>query len=305
MNRLFMDLRYLRYFVVVAEEANFTHAAQRLHTVQPSLSRQIQRLEEIIGTPLFKRIKRDRNCLRLTEAGRVFLDQSRAILEQVDKAIDLARQRARDEAGHLSLGFIRGSEMKILSGILPTLKERHPEMKISHSTLSEADLLDALEEGDVQVAFLSGPVDSPTLNSEIILRHRLLVVLPNAHPLSKLRTIQLRRLADMTLIRPIDDDSRFVQILHSIAATEGVEFSSTIKHDNVLSALHSVGLGLGFALVPDYHSEILPRNIVALPLDMHPQPMLEIAMAHRKDDRTPALAYFLSTVRELVAPTLV
>jgi LysR family hca operon transcriptional activator len=84
-----MNLRYLIYFVAVAEELNFTHAAERLHTVQPSLSRQIHCLEEIVGTPLFHR---EKHKLQLTEAGRIFLEEARSILRQMDHAIMLARQ---------------------------------------------------------------------------------------------------------------------------------------------------------------------------------------------------------------------
>lgn len=290
-----MDLRYLRYFVAVAEEMNFTHAAERLHTVQPSLSRQIQRLEEIVGTPLFKR---DRHGLKLTEAGRIFLDESRAILDHMERAITLARQGARAEAGHISMGFIVGTEMKILSKILPTLRERYPEMKTSHVALSEAELLDALEQGRVNVAFLTGPIQIPNIQSEVILRHKLVVVLSASHPLSKLRAIPLGRLANIPWVRPSEKDSRFLKLVLDIAAREDVRFTSTIEHDNVLSALHTVGLGLGFALVPDYQREILPRSIVGRPLDLDPQPTLDLSMAYRRDDRTPALAFFLATARE-------
>ncbi len=290
-----MDLRYLRYFVAVAEEMNFTHAAERLHTVQPSLSRQIQRLEEIVGTPLFKR---DRHGLKLTEAGRIFLDESRAILQHMERAIDLARQGARAEAGHISMGFIVGTELKILSKILPALREHYPEMRTSHVALGESDLVDALETGKVNVAFLSGPIENPNIHSEVILRHKLVVVLPATHPLIKLRAIPLSKLASMTWIRPTNRDSRFVHTLLEIMRRGGVTFTSTIEHDNVLSALHTVGLGLGFAIIPDYQKDILPRSIAARPLDLDPPPTLNLLMAHRKDDRTPALAYFLATARD-------
>jgi LysR family transcriptional regulator, hca operon transcriptional activator len=290
-----MDLRYLRYFVAVAEEMNFTHAAERLHTVQPSLSRQIQRLEEIVGTPLFKR---DRHGLKLTEAGRIFLDESRSILKQMDHAITLARQGARAEAGHISMGFIAGTEMRILSKFLPTLKQRYPEMQSSFQALVETELLEGLEQGKVNVAFLTGPIFGPNIVSEPVFRQRLVVVLPASHPLAKMRRIPLDRLASMTWIRPSNKDSHFVSSLIEIAERAGVHFKSFIEHDNVLSALHAVGLGMGFALIPDYQREFVPSSIITRPLDLEPQPTLELHMAYRKDDRTPAMAFFLGIVRE-------
>jgi LysR family hca operon transcriptional activator len=294
-----MDLRYLRYFIAVAEEMNFTHAADRLHTVQPSLSRQIQRLEEMVGTPLFRR---NRHGLKLTEGGRIFLDESRSILLQMDRAIVAARQGARAEAGHISMGFIVGSEMRILSKFLPTLKVRCPEMKISFHALGESDLLSALEQEKINVAFLGGAPTSPTLASEVILRQRIVVVLPAAHALARMRKIPPESLTGMAWIRPsVDYDPIYVQSLSAIIARAGVTFTSAIDHNNVLSAIHAVGLGLGFALVPDYHRDILPSTIVARPLAIDPAPTIEVSMAYRRDDRTPALAFFLSIVRECMA----
>lgn len=294
-----MDLRYLRYFVAVAEEMNFTHAAERLHTVQPSLSRQIQRLEELVGTPLFRR---NRHGLKLTEAGRIFLDESRGILQQMDRAIASARQGARSEAGHISMGFIVGTEMRLLSKFLPTLKVRCPEMKISFHALGESDLLNALEQEKINVAFLGGVPTNPNVTSEVVLRQRIVVVLPAAHALARMRKIPLESLTDMAWIRPsVEYDPTYVQSLSAITARAGVTFTSVIEHDNVLSAIHAVGLGLGFALVPDYQRDILPGSIAARPLTIEPPPTVDLSMAYRRDDRTPALAFFLSVVRECMA----
>src|ERR1017187_596346 len=106
-----MDLRYLRYCIAVAEECSFTRAAERLNTVQPSLSQQIKKLEdEIVGTPL---LLRDKHHVELTAAGRVFLVEARAILAATERAIGLARCTARAEAGHLAIGFVAGAEGKV------------------------------------------------------------------------------------------------------------------------------------------------------------------------------------------------
>ncbi len=294
-----MDLRYLRYFVAVAEEMNFTRAAERLHTVQPSLSRQIQRLEEIVSAPLFNR---NRHGLKLTEAGRIFLDESRAILQHMDRAIMLARQGARAEAGHVSVGFIFGTESRIFHNCLPVLKQRCPEMHTSFLALSEPELLQALEEEKINVAFLAGPIENTSVVSEVVLRQKIVVVLPAAHPLTKLKRIPLAKLADIPMVRPSQALSpKYVRCVDEIAARAGVTFTSAIEHDNVLSGLHAVGLGLGFALIPDYQKDILPGSIVFRPIDVDPQPSLDLLMVYRKDDRSPALAYFLSIVRESMA----
>jgi LysR family transcriptional regulator, hca operon transcriptional activator len=293
-----MDLRYLRYFIAVAEEMNFTRAAERLHTVQPSLSRQIRRLEEIVGTSLFNR---DRHEMELTEAGRIFLYESRAILLHVDRAIMLARQGARAEAGHIVVGFILGTETRIFPKLLPALKKHCPEMQVSYRAMVESDLMTALEEEEINVAFLPGPIENDALCSDVILRQRLVAVLPTTHPLAKLKRIPVSRLASVPIVRPSQAASpKYLNCVNGIAERAGIQFTSMIEHENVLSALHAVGLGLGFCIIPDYQKDILPGSVVARPLDLEPQPTFDLLMAYRKHDRTPALVYFLGIVKECI-----
>jgi LysR family transcriptional regulator, hca operon transcriptional activator len=296
-----MDLRYLRYFIAVAEEMNFTRAAERLHTVQPSLSRQIRRLEEIVGAPLFIR---NRHELEITEAGRIFLDESRAILQQMNRAIMLARQGARAEAGQISIGFIFGTDTStIFSRLLPALKQRCPEMQVSYKGMTETELFEKLEEQEINVAIGPGPVELPGVSSEVIVRQKIVVVLPSTHPLAKLKKIPAAKLASEPIIGPSHAaNPKFRKFLQSIGETAGVTFTTAVERDNVLSALHAVGLGLGVVLVPDYQKSILPGSVVARPLDLDPQPMHELLMHYHRSDRNPALAYFLSIMRECMEP---
>jgi len=117
-----------------------------------------------------------------------------------------------------------------------------------------------------------------------------------------MRKIPLENLTGMAWIRPsVEYDPTYVQNLSTIISRAGVTFTSVIEHNNVLSAIHAVGLGLGFALIPDYQRDILPTSIVARPLTIEPPPTTDMSMAYRRDDRTPALAFFLSVVRECMA----
>ena len=291
-----MDLRYLRFFIAVAEEMNVTRAAERLHTVQPSVSRQIHRLEEIVGTPLFHR---ERHRLDLTEAGAVFLKESRAILEQVNHAIALARQTARTNATRVSIGFILGTESPIFSRLVPTLRERYPEMQLSYRSLSEPQLIDALENRTINAAFCAGPIDHPSIATECILRQKLVVVLPTDHPLAKLKRIPIARLAELPLVMPSPTASpNYLAFINQIARTAGVQFKSWVEHDNVLAALNSVVLGAGACLIPDYQKGYLPNRLIARSLEIEPQPTVDLLIAYRKDDKLPGLASFLSVVRE-------
>ena len=256
-----MDLRYLRFFIAVAEEMNVTRAAERLHTVQPSVSRQIHRLEEIVGTPLFHR---ERHRLNLTEAGAVFLKESRAILEQVNRAIELARQSARADSARVSVGFILGTESPIFSRLVPTLRERYPEMQLSYRPLTELQLIEALENRSINAAFCAGPIDRASIATEVVLRQKLVVVLPADHPLAKLKRIPIARLAEIPLVMPSTTTSpNYLAFLNQIAQSAGVQFKTWIEHDNVLAALNSESLGAGACLIPEYQKSYLPNRLSA------------------------------------------
>jgi LysR family transcriptional regulator, hca operon transcriptional activator len=291
-----MNLRYLRYFIAVAEEMNFTRAAERLYTVQPSLSRQIRCLEEIVGTALFYR---DKHKLELTEAGRIFLEEARAMLRQVDRAMELARQGACVEAGQIAIGFNVGSEGRIFSKLLPVLRQRHPEMQLSYHTLTETELITALEKRTVDVAFLSGPLKIPGIRCEVLMRQEVVAVLPIHHPLEKLKRIPVARLAEVPIILPsVAADPKYVEFVMGIARAAGVRFTLAAEYDNVLSAMHAVSLGLGFCLIPGYQKEILSGNTVVRKLDIDPAPTFEFSMGYPKDDRRSTLANLLSCIRE-------
>jgi LysR family hca operon transcriptional activator len=291
-----MDLRYLRFFIAVAEEMNVTRAAERLHTVQPSVSRQIHRLEEIVGAPLFRR---ERHKLELTDAGSIFLKESRQILEHVNRAIALARQSVRANAARVSIGLILGTEGPIFSRLVPTLRQRFPEMQLSYRSLTEPELLEALENKSINAAFCIGPVKSPSITTECVLHQKLVVVIPSDHPLARLKRIPITRLAEIPMVMPTAASSpNYIAFLNQIARSAGVEFKTWIERDNVLAALNSVSIGDGACLIPDYQKAYLPKGLIARPLKLEPEPTLDMLVAYRKDDKLPALAGFLSVVRE-------
>jgi LysR family hca operon transcriptional activator len=291
-----MDLRYLRFFIAVAEEMNVTRAAERLHTVQPSVSRQIHRLEEIVGTPLFRR---ERHKLELTEAGSTFLKDSRLILEQVNRAIASARQSARANAARVSIGFILGTEGPIFSRLVPALRQKYPEMQLSYRSLTEPELLDALENKSINAAFCAGPINHPSISTECVLHQKLVVVIASDHPLAKLKRIPIARLAEIPMVMPSSTGSpNYLAFLNQVARSAGVEFKTWIEHDNVLTALNAVSIGAGACLIPDYQKGYLPGRFITRSLKLEPEPTLDLLVAYRKDDKLPALASFLSVVRE-------
>jgi len=288
--------RYLRFFIAVAEELSFTRAAERLHTVQPSLSQQIRRLEEIVGARLFDR---EKHRLHLTEAGRIFLKESRAILQFTDRAIMLAQQAARAEAGFMTIGFLPGVEGKIFPSILPILGAKYPDIELSLRSLTSPQQLEALHNREINIGFMRGPIDDPEIEAEVVLREKIVVVLPSHHPLARLKRVPPAKLAALPMLEVARPTAPALHdAAEEIAAKAGVKFKATLPAENVLMSLSEVASGLGFCLVPDYVRQILPANVVARPLDCDPEPDFPLLVAHRRDERLPAVAFFLSLLRE-------
>jgi LysR family hca operon transcriptional activator len=167
-----MELRHLRYFVAVAEEGSLTNAAERrLHTAQPSLSRQIRDLELEVGVKLLDRGARG---IALTAAGRVFLDHARLALLQVEAAGDAARRAAQPEKPAFVLGFLSGHEMVWLPDALRILREEVPSIEITLlSSQSSPELAGALVRGKVDVAFLRREAQAPGVAFKFLIREPL------------------------------------------------------------------------------------------------------------------------------------
>jgi LysR family hca operon transcriptional activator len=141
-----MELRHLKYFVAVAELGGFTAAAERLHTAQPSLSRQIRDLEAHIGTALFERSSRR---VALTKAGQVFLDEARLTLAQANRSVERARQAAHEQAGRLTLGFVFGVEAEQLMRVMSVLHADLKHIEVAMHTQSSPMLITELKRSSV------------------------------------------------------------------------------------------------------------------------------------------------------------
>jgi DNA-binding transcriptional LysR family regulator len=183
-----MELRHLRYFVAVAEELNFTHAAARLRVAQPALSRQIKDLEDELQTPLFQR---GRTGVQLTRAGRVFHQRARAILTQAAEAANEARAAAGAITGGLVLGFASGLHLNYLTPVIRAFQRAHPKVQFDYFHGLTTQQLKALREGRIDVAFVHLPVPLDGLDHQVIWRVPFKVVLPCRHPLARHSAFEL------------------------------------------------------------------------------------------------------------------
>ena len=286
-----MELRHLRYFVAVAEELSFTRAAARLHTAQPSLSQQILQLEKSVGAKL---LDRSRQHVALTNAGRIFLQQAKDILARVEHAGRLAKQAADGRAGELSVGTFPSADVRILPALRPLVAEHMPDLRLILHSKYAIEPIAGLQSGTLDVAFVRGPLETEGLEHIELLREQLVIVLPSHHALARRKAIPVKSLDDLPCITM---ERRLSPALHDAAVhlyrEARIRMHAVSRADNVLGHLKLVQEGLGFALLPDSISALLPPGVTFRPLDCDPLPTVSLLVAWRSGNSS-------RLVRELV-----
>ena len=285
-----MELRHLRYFVTVAEELNFSKAALKLYTAQPSLSQQIKDLEEDVGVQLLYRTKRK---VELTEEGAVFLEQARLTLAQADKAVAMARQVSHAKQQMLRIGFVPVAEMKIFPYVLPNLRVQNPELKIELFSMNNTEQLRLLKKGELDISFTRNNVHSDEIESQFVLREPLIFLLPKDHPLAKYERIPVKALNGIDFIIPAVEQSQTLhQTILEFAKAHEIEFNIVQKADNILFNINSIGMGLGCTILPGYIAPLSMNNTVIRPLEVE-LPYLDLYVSYRKNNTSLAVAKFL------------
>ena len=291
-----MELRHLRYFVAVAEELNFTRAAARLHTSQPSLSQQIRQLEATVGVRL---LERSRHHVALTSAGRIFLREAKEILGRVEHAGRLAKQAADGRAGDLSVGTFPAADVRILPALRPILAAHLPDLRLILHSKYAIDPVAGLLAGTLDVAFVRGPIESHELQSRELLREQIVMMLPAHHPLARRKRVPVELLNDLPCITM--DPSLAPGLYDAIASLyrqAHIRMHAVSSADNVLGHLRLVQEGLGFALLPDSMGALLPQGVVMKPLEYNPVPTVSIVVAWKSGNTSPLVRSFIDLVRK-------
>ncbi|NHB56624.1 DNA-binding transcriptional regulator HcaR [Acinetobacter sp. 194] len=291
-----MELRHLRYFITVAEELNFSKAALKLFTAQPSLSQQIKDLEEDVGVKLLNRTKRK---VELTDEGAVFLEQARLTLAQADKAIAMARQVSKAKQQLLRIGFVPVAEMKVFPFVLPNLRVQNSEFKIELLSLNNTEQMRSIKKGELDITFTRHNLQNDEIESKFVLREPLILLLPNDHPLAKYERVPVKALNGIDFIIPDIEQS---QTLHNtildFAKDNHIEFNIVQKADNILFNINSVGMGLGCTILPAYIAPLTMSNTVIRPLDVE-LPSLDLFVSYRKNSTSEAVKKFIELLTKV------
>jgi LysR family hca operon transcriptional activator len=292
-----MELRHLRYFVAVAEEGSLTLAAEkRLHTAQPSLSRQMRDLEYEVGAQLMVRSARG---IELTAAGRVFLDHARLALAQVETARQAARRAAEPIKPSFALGFLTGQEMDWLPEAMRILHDELPNMQVTVSSQYSPDLADALVAGRLDLAFMRPEAETPGLAYRLVAKEPLVVVLPGDHRLASRQAIHPRDVVGETFITVSNTAPALRVIIDDYLKRSNLGISPDHEVDNLAMAMSLIASTRGVAFLPAYARNFMPRSVISRPLEGD-TPTIDLVIGYSKANTSPTLKLFLSRVDALI-----
>jgi DNA-binding transcriptional LysR family regulator len=290
-----MELRHLRYFVAVAEELHFGHAAERLHISPPPLSQQIKQLEEEVQVRLFDRNKR---WVRLTSAGRLFLDQARRVLIEVDGAV-LAARRTIGGCDRLAVASTPWAGYMAVPHILCRFSEQHRNVRIEIQTLNSVQQLLAVKAGVIDVAFIWRPSADEALQIDGLFAHPLVAALPVEHRLASRANLSPRDLSGesyVTLaaaVAPV-----YSQAVAGYWEKVGAPMKEQHTADQPYTVLELVAAGAGFALVPLSAYGYTDHRIVYRRLDPAPPP-LELTLARARGVESPTINALLEVALQI------
>ncbi len=284
-----MELRHLRSFAAVAEELNFRRAAERLHVAQPALSSQIKALEEHLGVRLFERTTRS---VKITHAGRVFLDEARAVLAAAQQAEQRVRKAEHGLVGTLRLGVIAPIENAWLAAILRKFRQRFPGVQLSLFDLTTPEQLDRLRAGELDAGLLRPPVGFPELDCRLVEESTQLLALPAGHRLAKKRRLAWSDFHNEELVlgNPRMQHG-FYDAFLAACARAGAKLHVAQYTNDIQTKLWLISAGFGIAPTAASIAEVRRPGLVFRPLPPG-LPPLQTMLVWRRIDESPVLTHF-------------
>jgi DNA-binding transcriptional LysR family regulator len=291
-----MELRHLRYFVAVAEHLHFGRAAEELATAQPSLSRQIQQLEDELGVKLFERTNKRVN---LTDAGRAFLLDAKLTLRSAEAGVRHARESAEGTRGELLLGFIGGAMMVELPVLLRAYRQRYPNVEVIPKSMYYPEHAAALIDGRIDVAWTI-PQPNPEIDGRVVSSNALLAVVHSDHPLAAGECIDLTDFGDEPLVTLT---SAVAAVLHDtvleLCLKRGFRPSRIYAVGDELTTLGFVAAGYGVSIVPESWSVIHIPGVAYRPLTFDYR--VNQTLSWHRERFTPLVRSFVDTASDVLS----
>jgi DNA-binding transcriptional LysR family regulator len=282
------ELRHLRYFVAVAEELNFSRAAERLHMAQPPLSVAIRQLEQEIGTSLFLRTTRE---VRLTPAGVALLGGARRTIEEAEAAVTAAQRAAAGELGSLRVGYNWSSGFETLPTLGQALGHRHPDVELLAEEMRPNRMAAALRSATIDVVLALFPELFDEASYRTIRREPIVALLASSHPLAHAPQVELQSLAEECLLFPRELAPRLHDFYVHLCRNAGFEPKHSAESSRTRLTLGTWESSTA-ALLPRSVAGHLPRGVVAVRISA-PSELLESQLVWRSETRNPVVAAFV------------
>jgi len=290
-----MELRYLKYFVTLAEELNFSRAAARLHISQPPLTRQIQQLEEELGCRLFSRSSRG---VELTEAGRSLLKDALGILGLVGLAKERTSKAGRGQIGQLDVGIFGSAILCHIPRMLFQFRTLYPEVEITLHQQTKAEQIQALRERRLTIGFNRHVPVEPDIVVETIFFEPLVLALHSKHPLARHKSIRIAEVINEPLILyPSNTRPGFADDVMALFLNEGAQPRVVQEVTDVVTSIALVSSGFGICVAPQATANLKLPGVVYRPIKADPIPTIEFACLYRREDESPMLAAILEVTR--------
>lgn len=296
-----VELRHLRYFVAIAEELNFDRAARRLRMSQPPLSQQMRDLEREIGVTLLDRSQRS---IRLTQAGRMFLEEAKRTLEQVERSVQTAVRADRGEIGRLSIGFLGSATYDVLPRMLRAFRKRCPEVQLQLQTMSTSQQLQAFKEENIDVGILRMPVDdgsqlftSASLQTKVVANEPLVAALSTEHRLAKTEAVRLRDLAEEDFILwPRSQGVHTHDRIIGLCQNAGFSPSIVQESAELQTTLGLVATGIGASLLIGTPEHMLRHPSVVYRAVEDAEVVFQLALAWKIEGDSPVVQAFINSL---------
>lgn len=285
-----MELRHLRYFVMLGRELHFAKAAEKLFISQPALSKQIQQLEDEMQVKLLERTKRN---VKLTEAGKYLLNESQYIINHLEQVVEAAQRKAEGEEGEVRIGFVGSAMQNIIPNLLERLNSSHPGIHTSLQELNNKDQLDALLHDKLDIAFVRLETVPKELEKKVVFEDSFSLVVSQKHSIDKANFESLSQFKNEQFILFSNDYSQeYYDNIMSIFTDHG--FQPKVSHRSVQanSIFRLVEKELGVAIVPSAMQDGVNLNIEFISLAHLRQRTQLMAVWHR-ENRNEALVKFL------------
>ena len=292
-----MELRYLKYFVTVAERQNFTRAAEQLHVAQPAISQQIKSLEAELGVALLLRTRRS---VKLTAAGHAFLSEAREILAHAELSKQVARRAARGETGSLTIGCVGAGASAFLPKLVRLYRKKFPAVRVHLFELTPDQQLQAFAREKIDVGFRSplAAADGKNFTQERIYGNRLMLAVPDDHPLAKAGKVRLAQFAgeDFVMFKR-SEAPKLADAMTQLCAMSGFTPQVVSELPMIQTMLVAVAASIGVAIVPACVRSFRQPGVTILTL-RPAAPVIDLMLIRPKGEPSPTVSAWLELVRE-------